>query len=56
MMIMPVMFAGLMLFLPVGLTIYIFVNTLMSVIQQFMMQRDLSFRDLIRGKWQPNGA
>lgn len=56
MMIMPLMFAVFMIFLPVGLVIYIFVNTTMSVAQQFMLQRDLSFKDLITGKWQPNGA
>lgn len=56
MMFMPIMFSGFMLFLPVGLVVYIFVNTLMSVIQQYMMQKDIRFRDLIRGKWQTNGS
>ena len=56
MLIMPVMFSAFMLFLPVGLVIYIFVNTFMSVLQQFMMQRDLSFKDLLTGKWQAKQA
>lgn len=56
MLIMPVMFSAFMLFLPVGLVIYIFVNTFMSVLQQFMMQRDLSFKDLLTGKWQAKRA
>lgn len=56
MLIMPIMFTAFMLFLPVGLVLYIFVNTVVSVVQQFMMKRDLSFRDLFTGKWQPNGA
>lgn len=56
MLIMPVMFTVFMLFLPVGLVVYIFVNTVMSVVQQFMIKRELSFKQLITGKWQPNGA
>ncbi len=56
MMIMPVMFSVFMIFLPVGLVLYIFVNTVMSVMQQYMMQHNIRLRDLIRGKWQPNGA
>lgn len=56
MMFMPIMFTAFMLFLPVGLVVYIFVNTVMSVVQQFMIKRDLSFKDLLTGKWQPNGA
>lgn len=56
MMFMPVMFSVFMLFVPVGLVVYIFVNTLMSVVQQFMLQRELSFKDLVTGKWQANGA
>lgn len=55
MMFMPVMFSVFMLFVPVGLVVYIFVNTLMSVVQQFMLQRELSFKDLVTGKWQANG-
>jgi len=58
MMIMPIMFTGFMLFLPVGLVVYIFVNTVMSVVQQFMIKRDISLKQFITGKWQPkpNGA
>ncbi|MCP5464120.1 MAG: membrane protein insertase YidC [Deltaproteobacteria bacterium] len=56
MMIMPVMFTGFMLFLPVGLVLYIFVNTLMTVIQQFMLKRDLSVKDFVTGKWQAKEA
>lgn len=48
MMIMPVMFTAFMLFLPVGLVLYIFVNTLMSVVQQYMSQRNIRWRDLVR--------
>jgi membrane protein insertase Oxa1/YidC/SpoIIIJ len=47
---MPIMFTGLMLFLPVGLVVYIFMNTFMSVIQQYMMRKEISFWDLLRGK------
>lgn len=56
MMFMPIMFTGFMLFLPVGLVVYIFVNTVISVVQQFMIKREISFKDLITGKWEPNGA
>lgn len=50
MMFMPIMFTGLMLFLPVGLVVYIFMNTFMSVIQQYMLRKEISFWDLVRGK------
>jgi len=53
MMIMPVMFSGFMLFLPVGLVLYILVNTGMSVTQQWMYNKDIHMLDLIRGKWRP---
>lgn len=56
MMIMPIMFTLFMLFLPVGLVIYIFVNTLMSVVQQYMLQHNISFRDVLSGKWRVYGA
>ena len=49
---MPILFSVFMIFLPVGLTIYIFVNTAMSVIQQYMMRHNLTFKDLIKGKWE----
>ncbi|MCP5468713.1 MAG: membrane protein insertase YidC [Deltaproteobacteria bacterium] len=50
MMIMPIMFSVFMLFLPVGLVVYIFVNTVMTVIQQYMHHRDLSFLELFKGR------
>jgi YidC/Oxa1 family membrane protein insertase len=53
MMIMPIMFAVFMFFLPVGLVIYILVNTAMSVTQQWMYNNDIHFRDLLRGKFKP---
>ncbi|MCE9624895.1 MAG: membrane protein insertase YidC [Deltaproteobacteria bacterium] len=49
MMIMPVMFSLFMIFLPLGLVLYIFVNTSLTVLQQWMNQRDLTFSDLFRG-------
>lgn len=48
MMIMPVMFSVIMLFVPFGLVLYIFVNTVMSVIQQYMIHRDLTFISLVK--------
>jgi YidC/Oxa1 family membrane protein insertase len=56
MMIMPIMFTGFMLFLPVGLVIYIFVNTFFSVFQQGMYQKGLRWRDLLRGNFKPTQA
>ncbi|HQH79838.1 MAG TPA: membrane protein insertase YidC [bacterium] len=53
MMIMPIMFCIFMLFLPVGLVLYILVNTVMSVTQQWLYNKGIRMRDLIRGKWQP---
>ncbi|MFA4875573.1 MAG: YidC/Oxa1 family membrane protein insertase, partial [bacterium] len=50
MMLMPIMFTGFMLFLPVGLVIYILVNTGMSVTQQWMYNKGIGFMDLIRGR------
>lgn len=50
MMLMPLMFSVVMFFLPAGLCLYILVNTGMTIIQQTMYQRDLRFRDLIRGR------
>ena len=47
MMIMPVMFTAFMLFLPVGLVLYILINTFMSVVQQYMSQREIRWRDLL---------
>lgn len=48
MMIMPVMFTAFMLFLPLGLVLYIFVNTVTSVLQQWMYQNDIRWRDLLK--------
>jgi len=56
MMFMPVMFTAFMLFLPVGLVIYIFVNTFMSVIQQYMIKHDLTMKDILSGKFKPSPA
>ncbi len=50
MMMMPIMFTGFMLFLPVGLVIYILINTVMSVTQQWMMNKGIGFRDIITGR------
>ena len=51
MMLMPVMFAGFMLFLPMGLVLYILVNTVTSVAQQYLYNNDIRLRDAIRGKF-----
>lgn len=48
MMIMPLMFSAFMIFLPSGLVIYIMVNTIMSVVQQYMIHREMSFWDLLK--------
>lgn len=45
MMFMPVMFSVFMIFFPVGLVLYILVNTIMSVIQQYMIHNDLTLKD-----------
>jgi YidC/Oxa1 family membrane protein insertase len=50
MMIMPVMFTAFMLFLPVGLVLYIFVNTAFSVLQQWMYTKGIRWRDLLSGR------
>lgn len=50
MMFMPVMFSAFMLFLPVGLVVYILVNTVISVVQQWMYNHDIRLRDVVRGK------
>jgi YidC/Oxa1 family membrane protein insertase len=51
MMIMPVMFTVFMLFLPLGLVVYILVNTVMSVTQQYMYNHGIGIMDLVRGRW-----
>lgn len=53
MMFMPIMFTAFMLFLPSGLVLYILVNTVMGVIQQWMMTRGIGWRDLLRGRLRP---
>jgi len=37
--VMPIMFTGMMLFLPSGLVLYILVNTLLGIVQQWYMYR-----------------
>ncbi|MDO8461652.1 MAG: membrane protein insertase YidC [Deltaproteobacteria bacterium] len=56
MMFMPIMFTAFMLFLPVGLVVYILVNTVMSVLQQWMHQKGILWRDLFRGRFNPRTA
>ncbi len=48
MMMMPVMFTVLMLFLPVGLVVYILVNTVMSVTQQWTYNNGYTLSRLIK--------
>lgn len=48
MMIMPLMFSFMMIFLPFGLILYILTNTIMSVIQQYMIHREINTLDLIK--------
>ena len=47
MMIMPLMFCGLMVFLPMGLGLYILVNTMMTIIQQWMYNKGIRMRDVV---------
>lgn len=49
MMIMPVVFSLFMIFLPLGLVLYIFVNTVLTVLQQWMNQKDIHLIDLLKG-------
>ncbi len=56
MMFMPIMFTMFMLFLPVGLVIYILVNTVTSVTQQWMYNKGIGFMDLIRGRFKFRAA
>lgn len=53
MLFMPVMFTAFMLFLPSGLVLYILVNTVMGVVQQWMMSRGIGWRDVLRGRLSP---
>ncbi|PIR21240.1 MAG: hypothetical protein COV45_00410 [Deltaproteobacteria bacterium CG11_big_fil_rev_8_21_14_0_20_47_16] len=54
MLIMPVMFTSFMLFLPAGLVLYILVNTVMGVVQQWMISQDIGWRDVLRGRFSAN--
>jgi YidC/Oxa1 family membrane protein insertase len=56
MMMMPIMFTGFMFFLPSGLVIYILINTLYSVLQQWLMNRGLGLRDLFKGNLTPKAV
>ena len=56
MQIMPIMFTAFMLFLPSGLVLYILVNTLTSVLQQWMSNNDINYRDLLRGRFKKAAA
>ncbi|MFH1831107.1 MAG: membrane protein insertase YidC [Pseudomonadota bacterium] len=56
MMLMPVMFTVFMIFLPVGLVLYILVNTATSVTQQWMYNKGIGLMDLVRGKWKMKAA
>lgn len=53
MLIMPLMFCGIMVFLPMGLGLYILVNTVMTILQQKMYNKGIRMRDLLRGRWAP---
>lgn len=55
MLMMPIIFSAFMLFLPSGLVIYIFVNTFMTVVQQYMNQHDMSLKDIL-AKFGKRGA
>ena len=39
--VMPVMFTACMLFLPSGLVLYIFVNTVLTIMQQYLIQKQV---------------
>ena len=39
---MPLLFTAMMIFLPAGLNLYIFVSTLWGVVQQYWVQRELA--------------
>ncbi len=51
MMIMPIMFTVFMIFLPVGLVVYILINTVMSVVTQWMYNKGIRMRDVLRFKF-----
>lgn len=48
MMFMPLFFSVFMIFFPFGLVLYILVNTVMSVVQQYMMTKEITFLDLVK--------
>lgn len=54
MMIMPIMFTVFMIFLPVGLVVYILVNTVMTVVTQWMYNKGIRMRDVLRLKFKPH--
>ena len=41
---MPILFTGMMLFYPAGLTLYIFTNNILSIVQQFAIRRIIQKR------------
>lgn len=51
MMLMPIVFSAFMLFFPSGLVIYILVNTLVSVVQQYFIHREIDVWQVIKRKF-----
>ena len=47
MLMMPIMFTGLMLFLPSGLVIYIICNTVLSLLQQWYINRSFGLKPAV---------
>lgn len=56
MQMMSLVFTGFMLFLPSGLVFYILINTATSIFQQWLMNRGLRMRDVLRGNFVPKAA
>lgn len=56
MQIMSLVFTAFMLFLPSGLVLYILINTAVSVFQQWLMNRGLRMRDVLRGQFTAKAA
>ncbi|MBI4124473.1 MAG: membrane protein insertase YidC [Deltaproteobacteria bacterium] len=50
MLMMPLMFCLFMVFLPMGLGLYILVNTLMTILQQWMYKKEIRMRDVVLGR------
>ncbi|MBI2336378.1 MAG: membrane protein insertase YidC [Deltaproteobacteria bacterium] len=48
MMLMPLLFSFFLLNLPAGLVLYIFINTVMAVAQQYKMNKNISFMKLLK--------